>query len=230
MYLDNKYTRTYYSIINRGIQRNFKTKKEAKEVMGYVERHHIIPRSIGGSDNKSNLVFLTAREHFICHLLLIKMVQEINLPSMIFAIQNFRNRKKNKSKDYKIGSRTYEMIKKLASDEMSKLLKGRTPWNKGIAQSKESNIKRSAALKGKKHTQEHRRKNAEARIGVKRQYSPEGMKNIIRAANLRKGKPLSKEAVQNRLGNVWWNNGLSETRSKISPGTDYFRGRLVKSN
>lgn len=36
----------------------------------YFENHHIIPRSLGGSDDKINLVKLTAREHFVCHLLL----------------------------------------------------------------------------------------------------------------------------------------------------------------
>jgi hypothetical protein len=39
----------------------------------YYERHHIIPRCLGGSDEKSNFVKLTAREHFIAHLLLHKM-------------------------------------------------------------------------------------------------------------------------------------------------------------
>lgn len=36
----------------------------------YSEIHHIIPRSLGGSDDKINLVKLTAKEHFVCHLLL----------------------------------------------------------------------------------------------------------------------------------------------------------------
>lgn len=39
----------------------------------YTEVHHIVPRSLGGNDNKDNLVKLTAREHFICHYLLAKM-------------------------------------------------------------------------------------------------------------------------------------------------------------
>ena len=39
----------------------------------YTEVHHIIPRSIGGSDEKSNLIRLSAREHFVCHLLLSEM-------------------------------------------------------------------------------------------------------------------------------------------------------------
>ena len=37
-----------------------------------LENHHIIPRSMGGSDEKENLVKLTPKEHYICHLCLIK--------------------------------------------------------------------------------------------------------------------------------------------------------------
>ena len=43
---------------------------------GYTEEHHIIPKSCGGSDNKNNLVSLSAREHFICHLLLTKIYEK----------------------------------------------------------------------------------------------------------------------------------------------------------
>lgn len=39
---------------------------------GYMERHHIVPRSLGGSDDITNLVSLTAREHYLCHWLLAK--------------------------------------------------------------------------------------------------------------------------------------------------------------
>uniref|UniRef100_A0AAU8HYS9 Homing endonuclease n=1 Tax=Rhizobium phage LG08 TaxID=3129229 RepID=A0AAU8HYS9_9CAUD len=40
---------------------------------GYKERHHIIPGSLGGSNDESNLVYLTAREHYIAHLLLLQI-------------------------------------------------------------------------------------------------------------------------------------------------------------
>lgn len=40
---------------------------------GYVERHHIVPKSLGGSDDENNLICLSAREHFLCHYLLAKM-------------------------------------------------------------------------------------------------------------------------------------------------------------
>lgn len=44
-----------------------------REICGYTERHHIKPKCIGGTDDPSNLISLTAREHFIAHLLLMKM-------------------------------------------------------------------------------------------------------------------------------------------------------------
>ena len=65
MYLTNKYAHWYYNIINRA---------QTRINTGYTEKHHIIPQSLGGGDNADNLVKLTAREHFICHLLLTKMV------------------------------------------------------------------------------------------------------------------------------------------------------------
>jgi hypothetical protein len=42
-------------------------------IAGYSERHHIIPKSLGGSNALDNLVNLTAREHFIAHMLLAHM-------------------------------------------------------------------------------------------------------------------------------------------------------------
>lgn len=46
--------------------------RESKKTVGF-ELHHIIPRSLGGSDDIDNLVLLTYREHYIAHLLLTKM-------------------------------------------------------------------------------------------------------------------------------------------------------------
>jgi len=40
---------------------------------GYGEVHHIVPKCMGGSNKKSNLIKLTPREHFFAHLLLAKV-------------------------------------------------------------------------------------------------------------------------------------------------------------
>lgn len=39
----------------------------------YVERHHILPRSLGGDDSKENLISLGAEDHYFAHLLLAKI-------------------------------------------------------------------------------------------------------------------------------------------------------------
>ncbi len=46
------------------------------------DRHHIIPKSLGGTDDSSNLVKLTLREHYIAHRLLVKMYKN-HTPSYI---------------------------------------------------------------------------------------------------------------------------------------------------
>jgi endogenous inhibitor of DNA gyrase (YacG/DUF329 family) len=76
MFNDNKYTKWYDSIIDNA---------QKRDLNGYCERHHIIPRSLGGSDEPDNLVALTPKEHFVCHLLLTKMTEGRNQILMKYA-------------------------------------------------------------------------------------------------------------------------------------------------
>jgi len=65
---------------------------------GYVEKHHIIPRSMGGSDENDNIAILTPEEHFLIHVLLVKIYP--NQKSLIVAVlkmtQPISGRKKRK--------------------------------------------------------------------------------------------------------------------------------------
>lgn len=49
-------------------------------VQGYKERHHIVPKCLGGSSNQDNLIDLTAKEHFLAHYLLAK--ENPNIPKL----------------------------------------------------------------------------------------------------------------------------------------------------
>ena len=40
---------------------------------GYVERHHVVPRCLGGGNESSNIVALTAEEHYVAHQLLTRI-------------------------------------------------------------------------------------------------------------------------------------------------------------
>ena len=64
------YKKQYKQLVNTRVSLRGHTKPEDGE---YYERHHIVPRSFGGSDEPENLVVLTAKEHLIAHHLLYKI-------------------------------------------------------------------------------------------------------------------------------------------------------------
>lgn len=66
-----------------------------RTIDSYTENHHIIPRCMGGSDDKSNMVRLTPEEHYLAHQLLIKIYPDI--PALVnAAIMMIPKRKSNK--------------------------------------------------------------------------------------------------------------------------------------
>lgn len=67
------YKKIHDNIINRALITEEVRADEKTNGDVYYEKHHIKPRCMGGTDEKDNLVFLTAREHFIVHLLLCKI-------------------------------------------------------------------------------------------------------------------------------------------------------------
>ena len=73
----------------------------------YYESHHILPKSLYPlwKKRKSNIVLLTAREHFFVHELLTKIYPT---PQMTYALHAFISRP---NADYKITSREYERLK-----------------------------------------------------------------------------------------------------------------------
>lgn len=58
---------------------------------GYSERHHILPRCLGGPDTDENIVRMTFRQHRHAHYLLYK-IYKAERPSLIFAITAFYER------------------------------------------------------------------------------------------------------------------------------------------
>ena len=112
MFNDTKYTKWYYSIIDNA---------RLRVIEGYTEGHHIIPKCLGGDNSKSNLVRLTAREHFICHQLLVKMVATEHRSQMALAATKMWQRGKNQQRDYKFNGKTYDRLKKEASAFLSEL-------------------------------------------------------------------------------------------------------------
>jgi hypothetical protein len=104
------YKNNYDDLINNA-------KSRAAEKDGYYEMHHIVPRSLGGSNSKENLVRLTAREHYIAHYLLWKMTGSREM-AFAFWRMNFQKNKLSKNGVKRLSSRMYEKLRKEVSDDM----------------------------------------------------------------------------------------------------------------
>lgn len=103
MFLENRYTATYFRLVQ---------KARCRKLDGYSERHHVIPKSVGGKDVVENIVRLTAREHYIAHLLLCKMTSGELLRKMAFAFSRMNSASKTHQRDC-LPSRWYEYGRKL---------------------------------------------------------------------------------------------------------------------
>lgn len=161
MYLTNKYTKWYNNIISAA---------QIRKIDEYTEKHHIIPKCLGGSNSKENLVKLTGREHFICHLLLVKMVEGKNNKAKM-AYASMQQSRSSKYKDVKISSRIYALIRK----ELADSYKGIPHSEQHIANWKESfkgkkfpgrNSGEKNPMFGKKHLPESNEKRRDAQKGI----------------------------------------------------------------
>lgn len=136
------YKRIYDEIIERAKLRGLNKRK----LNYYTEKHHIIPRSMMGSNDLYNLVLLTAREHFICHQLLWKVYKNKETMFAFYCMSKMKHkRNKTEREQSKLTSVQYELIKKEFSNNQKKKIT-----------SEETKLKISAAAK----------RNAEA--GIKR--------------------------------------------------------------
>ena len=195
MYLTNKYSIWYYNIINRA-----KSRISAE----YTEKHHIIPKSLGGSNDPSNLISLTAKEHFICHLLLTKMTVGLQKTKMVQAAWMMTMISSNQYR-YKINGKTYQILK----EQMSLAKKGLTTWNKGITPSDETKKKlRDANLdylvKQNKITEEE----AIIRKSYPLNFEHDKEKMPRKVANGWKWSDEAKQKLsESRKGRIPWNKG-----------------------
>ena len=174
IYIKNKYTAIYYNIIES---------RKNRILDGYTENHHIIPKSLNGSDNKENLIRLTAKEHYVLHHLLTKMVEGKSKTKMTHAFWRMNN--STIKEGLRITSRLYEHAKKLRSDNMKgknnpfygkkhsdEFVKWITEHNKNYRFTEQQKQKLSATMSGagnpmfgKNHTNETKNKIGNANRG-----------------------------------------------------------------
>ena len=100
-----KYLNIYNNLINRARNRILET---------YTEKHHIVPKCFGGTNNKINIVHLTAREHYLAHQLLVKIYPDEY--ALVFAANMMTKGPKGR----RLNNREYGWLKEKRSNAMRK--------------------------------------------------------------------------------------------------------------
>lgn len=145
---------------------------------GFVEKHHIVPKCMGGNDEPSNLVLLPTRAHFIAHYLLYKSYPDNRSLAHAFAMMGVCNGYQHRS------SRLYEKSKHARSKAMTGL--PRPEWVKEKLRKPKSNTKNykkpksvkhakniSKSLTGKKKSEQHIKKMVESQRKFQEQRTAE---------------------------------------------------------
>ena len=125
----------YARLIDRAIDRS---------VRGYVEVHHVLPKCMGGTDVASNLVKLTAREHYLAHLLLVRMFpceRSLVFAAHMMTVDRYGSRH---------GNRKYEWLRIRHSQATAAAKRGNA-YGLGTRRTDATKRKMSAAQKGHKH-------------------------------------------------------------------------------
>ena len=159
---------------------------------GYRERHHILPRCMGGGDEPENLVELTAREHWFAHKLLIFIYPDNR--SLVHAAAWMAKRAAN--------GRLYEWLRRRHAIVVSERRRGKKL-------SLAHRAKLSAVRRGKTSSLETRLKISAAKLGKKRPpFSPEWCAKISAKALGRKKSPetIAKSAAALRGRNLFPEN------------------------
>lgn len=119
-----RYSDRYYKIISH---------YQVTSVEGFTESHHIVPKCMGGNDERNNLVDLPPKAHFIAHYLLTKMYPDNKKLKHAFAMMGVSNQHQDRKQTGKL----YELSKKARSHALT-----------GVARSEETKKRISESKKG----------------------------------------------------------------------------------
>jgi hypothetical protein len=165
-FVENKYKRWYDAIMLRA---------KCRSLDGYHEWHHIVPRSLGGSNEKTNIAHLTYREHFLAHWLLVKFTQGHDKIKMSFALHQMSFNPKGlrfvAAWQYKISrrahaeamrTRTFSESHRRKLSEAASRREHPKGWNHSVEtrqiMSAKAHHKKTPGFRGRKHTEESKLK------------------------------------------------------------------------
>lgn len=149
----SRYWKIYNNLCIRGQSRKFSE--------GLYEKHHIIPKSLGGDNSKGNLTFLTYKEHFIVHRILPKILCDSNhISKMIWALHRMAfSRAPRNSQRTLLNSHQYNKARELHRKNM---IENHPSKNNNNAKNWREKV--SAAVKSHWDDNENRRQVASERM------------------------------------------------------------------
>lgn len=223
--------KSYNSLIERAKIRGLNKNK----LEGYYEKHHILPKCLGGTNTKDNLVLLTAREHMIAHMLLQKMYPDNHkILNAVIALLSPGNESQQGERVI-VSTRVASYYRRLFSES----LKGKhhseetkrkiSEGNKGRIIPKEQIEYLRKINTGRKHTEETRKKMSESH--KRENLSPETIEKFRRASTGRKHSLDSlKKISKSHKGKVFTEEhrkNLSKSKSG-KPGKRHTKEDLLK--
>jgi len=207
---NSKYTQWYWTIVERRLE-NPAPKTE------YREHHHIIPESFyikrsrdgalgwldGDADREDNLVWLTGREHALCHWLLVKMTKHnkraYELMVYSFNMMSVGGDHQDRAVSRMI-TRAYERNRIEWSRVHSERMMGREAWNKGKKLEDEKYKVGGKKNKGRKFTPEINDAKSLRQLGSKRSEETKSKQSESAKRYLEQNPrgPMSEEEKQKR--------------------------------
>lgn len=195
------YGRIYSLLITRAKKRDWRSSRWnigsvcSKEDL---EVHHILPKCMGGGDDRKNLAVLSTKEHYICHLLLTKIYPESGQIAQAFCIMC--NRTEGKT------ARGYAYQKKKAKEHNRKTQK--EFWTK------EKRKEASKRTRKRYESPEEREKMSEA-IKKKFKECPEIVEKMRSNAKEMWKDDKVAEKIRKGVEEYWNVKGSREERSKL---------------
>lgn len=112
------------------IQRILDSRKNIKDENEYQEKHHIVPKCMDGSNDKDNLIYLYAQEHYYAHkLLALENPENYGCVAAWHKMQNPVNA--NQQRRYVIEAEEYAQARKMFSKLHSERMRGKNNPNYG---------------------------------------------------------------------------------------------------
>lgn len=199
------YNKIYDALVAKCVVRGL----DKKVLDGYFEKHHIIPKCLGGTNSQDNYVLFTAKEHVFAHKLLWKAYPDNY--SLMWAYTRTVNAHKN--------------MLSIADVEKAKIAKAKFMSERVITQ--ETKDKISATLTGHKRSEESIEKGRQKMLGHEVSEDTRNKISAKRQELIASGWTVS-ESARKKIGDAFRGKKISEEhKRKIS---EFNKGKIMPAH